>query len=120
MERSFIETPFFMNRRARYFESDEAFRQLQAELVADADRGDPIPGGGGIRKYRQGDESRGKGKRGGLRIIYLQVPQTREIYLLHVYPKTVKDNLTRDELKVLAEQARLIKDMALARRRRLQ
>lgn len=117
MEWTFIETPFFSKRREDHFENDEAFRQFQLALMAHPEKGVPIPGGLGLRKIREGDIGRSQGKRGGFRVIYLLVPETREIVLFHVYPKSQQDDLSRDELRVLAQLARGVKTAALARRK---
>jgi mRNA-degrading endonuclease RelE of RelBE toxin-antitoxin system len=51
--------------------TDEEYRGLQNELVEDPQRGDPIKGGGGIRKLRHAVQ--GRGKSGGVRVIYYRV-----------------------------------------------
>ena len=63
----FIETPTF-TRLVTALLSDEEYRALQNELLEDPERGDLIQGGGGIRKLRFA--LRGRGKRGGVRVIY--------------------------------------------------
>jgi hypothetical protein len=65
----FVELPAFDRHRVEYL-SDEAFRLLQATLMKNPDAGDVIEGTGGLRKLRFADARRGKGKRGGLRVIY--------------------------------------------------
>lgn len=65
----FVELPAFFRHRQEYL-SDEEFHALQAELLANPEIGDVIEGAGGLRKMRQAEQRRGKGKRGGLRIIY--------------------------------------------------
>jgi len=50
--------------------ADNDYRDLQNFLLLSPKAGDVIAGTGGLRKLRFGDPSRGKGKRGGLRIIY--------------------------------------------------
>ena len=62
---------------------------------------------GGIRKLRFA--SRGKGKRGGVRIIYYWKTAAGQIYLLHIYPKNQKDTLTDAEMAVLSDLAREIR-----------
>ncbi|MGZ5612801.1 MAG: hypothetical protein ACXWF8_18235 [Methylobacter sp.] len=69
MRALFVELPAFSRYRQDYLD-DEAFRALQSALLANPEIGDVIEGTGGLRKMRQGDLRRGKGKRGGLRIIY--------------------------------------------------
>lgn len=69
MDAIFIELPAFERHRDRYLD-DAAFSRLQTELFRDPVAGDLIQGTGGLRKLRFRDERRGKGKRGGLRVIY--------------------------------------------------
>lgn len=96
----FIETPIFTKRVATHMD-DEALRQLQIELVLEPEKGSLIKGGGGLRKIRVADKNRGKGKRGGLRVIYY-LQQHKEIaYLVFVYSKHEAEDLTPKEIKLL-------------------
>jgi hypothetical protein len=70
-------------------------------LVEDPERGDLIKGGGGIRKLRHAIQ--GRGKSGGVRVIYYWVKDNHQIYMLVVYPKSKKDNLTDQETAILRE-----------------
>jgi hypothetical protein len=65
----FVELPPFERYRADYLD-DDAFLRLQQLLMLNPAAGALIPGTGGLRKLRYSDERRGKGKRGGLRVIY--------------------------------------------------
>jgi len=65
----FVELPPFEHHRANYLD-DSAFLRLQRLLMVNPEAGALIPGTGGLRKLRFADERRGKGKRGGLRVIY--------------------------------------------------
>lgn len=65
----FVEAPPFTRHLREYLEDDQ-YRDLQYVLSRDPESGDLIPGTGGFRKLRWADERRGKGRRGGLRIIY--------------------------------------------------
>jgi hypothetical protein len=88
---------------------DETYRALQNELMAAPEKGDVIPGCGGLRKVRVADPRRGKGKRGGARVIYLNIPEAERIDMLAIYSKDERDDLDEDQRKVLralAEQAR--------------
>ena len=69
MKAVFIELAAFERHRANYLEDDE-FRGLQNLLMLHPEAGDSIAGTGGLRKLRFADLRRGKGKRGGLRVIY--------------------------------------------------
>jgi hypothetical protein len=66
-----------------------------------------IPGAGGVRKLRWA--AKGKGKRGGARIIYVYVVVAAKIYLLRCYAKNVSTDLTSDEIKELRRMAALLK-----------
>jgi hypothetical protein len=65
----FVELPAFERRRAKYLGDDE-YRALQLQLMLNPEAGAVMPGTGGLRKIRFADHRRGKGKRGGLRVIY--------------------------------------------------
>jgi hypothetical protein len=69
--------------------------------------GDVIPGSGGVRKLRWA--ARGKGKRGGARVIYVYVVVAARIYLMRCYAKNVKTDLTADEKKELRQIAAHLK-----------
>ena len=69
MKAVFVELPAFERHRSTYLD-DAGFLRLQDVLMADPAAGDPIEGAGGVRKLRFADMRRGKGKRGGLRVIY--------------------------------------------------
>jgi len=76
-------------------------------LISHPDAGDVIPGAGGVRKLRCA--AKGKGKRGGARIIYLYVVIAGHIYLLRCYAKNVKSDLTAGEKKELRQIAAYLK-----------
>ena len=76
-------------------------------LLANPQLGPVIEGSGGVRKVRFAVP--GKGKRGGARVIYIDVMVDEAIYLLYAYPKSVKDDLTKDEVKEFKKIADLLK-----------
>ena len=76
-------------------------------LADHPDAGDVIPGSGGARKLRWA--AKGKGRRGGARIIYLYAVVDARIYLMRCYAKNVKTNLTADEKKQLRQIAAHLK-----------
>ncbi len=79
--------------------SDEEYRELQLALLLRPDAGDLIPGAGGLRKLRW--RLRGRGKRGGARLIYYWEREPGRIFLLFLYPKNVRSNLTPAEARAL-------------------
>lgn len=101
----FIETPTF-SRMVTALLSDDEYRELQTALVEDPERGDLIKGGGGIRKLRQAVQ--GRGKSGGVRVIYYWAKAHHQIYMLVVYPKSKKDDLSDKETAILRD---LVKEL---------
>jgi hypothetical protein len=97
---SFIETPTFTKRVLKIY-SDDEYARLQWYLIHNTDIGDLIVGGGGIRKMRW--TAKGKGKRGGARVIYYLAGSRGEIFMLDIYTKNEKSDLTPDELKKLRQ-----------------
>jgi len=97
MRLTFVETRWFTE-RLRLRLGDEGYRALQNELEANPAKGSPMPGCGGFRKCRFSDPSRGKGKRGGLRLIYLYIPEAFRIDFVDVYGKDEKDDLTPQQV----------------------
>lgn len=86
--------------------TDDGLAALQRELLRDPEAGDVMPGCGGLRKLRIADPRRGKGKRGGIRVIYLHVPEANAIFLMDGYDKGEREDLStadRKLLKALAE-----------------
>jgi hypothetical protein len=88
---------------------DGAFRVFQNDMLAQPTRGDIMPGCGGLRKVRVPDPWRGKGKRGGARVIYLLIPEAERVDLLLIYGKDDQHDLTpvqKMTLRRLANQLR--------------
>jgi hypothetical protein len=110
----FVEAPAFSRYREDYLD-DEGFRELQRALASNPEEGDLIPGAGGIRKLRWRDVRRGKGKRGGLRVIYYCFLSDEEIWLLTLYNKDEAADLSKDEK---AQLKRALEAERAARRRR--
>jgi hypothetical protein len=92
----FVEAPAFMRFRDDYLD-DDGFAELQRYLASNPEAGDMVPGAGGIRKLRWKDPRRGKGRRGGLRVIYYCFLSVQEIWLLTLYDKDEAADLTKDE-----------------------
>jgi len=97
----FVETPIFTRRVQEYLD-DEDYGQMQAFLTQRPEAGKLIKGTGGMRKLRWAGS--GRGKRGGLRVIYYWWVARDRISLLMVYPKKEQDDLTPDQVKQLKNQ----------------
>jgi hypothetical protein len=87
--------------------SDSEYRIIQNELLADPKAGNVIEHSGGLRKIRFG--IKGKGKRGGIRMVYFYNEVKARIYLLISYSKNEKDDLTAKELEILRNIAKGLK-----------
>jgi hypothetical protein len=74
---------------------DHGQRAIEEALVQDPEAGDVIAGTGGVRKLRFG--FRGRGKRGGVRLIYYYRSAKGRVYLILMYPKARKEDLTAAE-----------------------
>ena len=94
----FIETSVFTKASSSLL-TDFELRQLQMTLLLHPGMGQVIPGSGGLRKIRW--ISGGKGKRGGLRVIYYWIAVDHKIYLLYAYSKSKQEDLAPDQIKVL-------------------
>ncbi|MBJ7222694.1 MULTISPECIES: type II toxin-antitoxin system RelE/ParE family toxin [unclassified Brenneria] len=94
----FIETDIFTE-DVKELLSDDEYREFQVFLADNPDFGDVIQNTGGLRKIRW--SCRGKGKRGGVRVIYFYKVSASHIRLLLIYKKGVQDDLSEDEKQQL-------------------
>lgn len=96
-----IETPTFA-RLASACWSDEEHNAFISFIAGTPDAGAVIPGSGGVRKARWG--SAGRGKRGGVRVIYFNRLANGEIWLLLVYEKSMHENIPAHVLRQIKEE----------------
>ena len=89
-----VETPFFLRKASSLLDEEER-SQLITFVGANPDVGDVIPEAGGLRKLRW--SAQGKGKRGGVRVVYYFHGEAFPLFLLTVYAKNQKANLTKAE-----------------------
>ena len=101
----FIETSIFTPQILDLL-SDTEYQALQADLMDNPARGDLIKGGGGIRKVRFA--AKGKGKSGGIRVIYYWMCEDGQILMLLAYSKSTQDDLTDQQTTILRT---LVKDI---------
>ena len=98
---SFIETKLFTKLVSEHL-SDEEYAQLQEALIRDPQVGDLIPGSGGVRKVRWG--GKGRGKRGGIRVIYYARTRQGQIWMLTLYAKNVAETIPAHVLRQIKEE----------------
>ena len=93
----FYETAIFTEQVVEFLD-DDSYRELQSVLIREPESGSLIPRSRGLRKIRW--RVAGRGKRGGIRVIYYLV--TREqIYMLYAYDKNKQENLTQEQTQRL-------------------
>ncbi len=97
----FVETTIFSKLLPKYLTDDE-YRAFQWYLLFNPEAGDLVRGSGGVRKVRWAPE--GKGKRGGIRIMYYWKKADNEIWLLSLYSKSEKATIPGHILKQIAEE----------------
>ena len=98
---TFIETKLFTSLVQQYLADDE-YAALQQALVTKPDAGDLVRGSGGVRKLRWGVA--GRGKRGGVRVIYYLRSHQDEIWMLTVYAKNEEASIAGHVLKKIKEE----------------
>lgn len=103
-----VEAPIFLKQIAALLTEEEHFRLIDV-LATDPLAGDEIPGTGGVRKIRFG--SKGRGKRGGARVIYYFYNSRAPVYALLAYGKNEKTDLTPQEAKAVSAFVKEIKAM---------
>jgi len=111
----FVEATAFTSHLSSYL-NDDGYKELQTRLAANPELGDLMPGTGGFRKLRWPDARRGKGRRGGLRIIYYYFASHHAIWLMTLYDKDEASDLTAREKKVL--KAAIENELAARAKRR--
>ncbi len=105
MKAIFVELPPFERHRQSYLD-DDAFKDLQSFLLKNPESGDVIQGTGGLRKLRFNDPTRGKGKRGGTRIIYYWWRAGSQFWLFTIFNTGEMDDIKESDKKVLSNLLR--------------
>lgn len=107
----FIETSIFTKRILEF--TDDDYRKLQKELILNPKAGKVIKGTGGLRKIRW--KTPGKGKSGGLRVIYYNLTENM-ILMVFVFRKNEAENITDEEVKMLKAVVQHIKEQIINNR----
>lgn len=108
MERTFKESAIFTKKWKELGFDDNDLRTLQNILLKEPKSGDVIKGTGGYRKIRIPVDD--IGKRSGGRVIYIDVEVKECIYLVNIYLKNEKIDLTEKEKKLLKHLAKVLKE----------
>jgi len=103
---SVIETPMYLRDAGKLMTQNER-DELAFYLACSPEAGDVIPETGGVRKVRWG--VKGKGKRGGARVVYYFHDLLNPLVLLAAYAKNEKSDLTPAEKKEMRQAAETIK-----------
>lgn len=98
---SFIETKLF-TRLVQESLSEEEYANLQSFLVQNPEAGDVVPGSGGLCKLRW--RGKGRGKRGGFRVIYYARTAQGQIWMLTIYPKSVIETIPAHILRQIRKE----------------
>lgn len=101
MERYFVEVPGFERAVDQFEARHELLKFIQKEILKDPQKGAIVPGCGGVRKLRIPSPGRQKGKRGGFRVLYLDLPEKAKTYLLVIYGKDEADNISPEGKKLI-------------------
>jgi hypothetical protein len=98
---TFVETKLFTQLVQDYF-TDEEYAALQQAIVDRPEAGDVIRGSGGVRKLRWGLP--GRGKRGGVRVIYYLRLRQGEVWMLTLYAKNEAESIPGAALRKIKEE----------------
>jgi uncharacterized protein YkuJ len=106
MTRTFIQTKEFSSNWDRLGFTDDDLRRLELDIMSDPEKYPVIQGTGGLRKARFAFEHQGKS--GGVRVCYVDFVLKETIYLITVYPKSEKENLSKAERNEIKKMITLL------------
>lgn len=102
-----VETRGYLARAEKLLSEAERDR-VTVEIAAKPDLGAVMRGTGGVRKARFA--MGGRGKSAGVRVIYYFYNETLPAFLLMVYAKNEKDNITQEQRNKLADAVKVLRD----------
>jgi len=97
-----VETPSYIRKAEGLFSAEE-MADIVNTVAKNPEAGDVMQGTGGFRKFRVGRE--GMGKRGGGRVVYIYRNEAFPVFLITVFPKNEKANLSKAERNTLKKRA---------------
>ncbi len=109
MKRIFVYSPLILNQLAKFDVPDEKARQIENEILNNLEVGDLVAATGGARKFRLPDEGTGKGKRGGIRVLFLDLPHVAKTHLLFLLHKNEASDISGDEKKIIRDLVLILK-----------
>jgi hypothetical protein len=114
VKRRFVESRGFSEDRKRLERdgelSDEDMRALEQSILADPEVGDLVPGTGGLRKVRLAQRAVRRGKRGGVRVYYLDLSRRGVCHLVAIFGKREKADLSPAERRAVAALVQQLKE----------
>lgn len=109
MKRIFVYSPLILKRLAEVEAPDEKARQIENEILKNPEAGDIVSATGGVRKFRLPDAETGKGKRGGIRILFLDLPHVAKTHLLFLVHKNEASDISATEKKMIRDLVLILK-----------
>lgn len=108
MRRIFYQTHIF-SRKLDSRGGSALLLRIEEEILKNPETGVLVAGTGGVRKLRIEDAERKKGKRGGFRVLYLDLPDCQETFLITFYGKDEADDLSAQGKKAISQMVTAIK-----------
>lgn len=107
MKRTFVEAKDF-KKLVDSLGGDKLLGAIQDAILKDPEVGQVIKETGGIRKFRV--SAKGKGKSGGIRVFYFDVPEKEQCFLLYILEKSEADNISDEGKAMFRKLAKKLKD----------
>jgi hypothetical protein len=103
MKRTFVYTSWMQQCLQEFSDPETKAREIENAILEQPEIGAIVTGTGGVRKFRLADEGRSKGKRGGIRVFFLDLPHIEITHLIFVLRKGEAEDLLADEKKAIKE-----------------